>query len=208
MYYNYIHVYTQLSVSWTNVVLHMLALNLSVSVVSIIQNLIFLVHQVIVYHVKVIFLIYVYQFNNIFLILILIDELYTEVPEHILLPEGPFEITCKNIVNSNIHHDNFTWCVYILSHKYDIHGCINATGIIFQTQAAESIGLLDIFHIPTQQNTDIGLLQYTRIDQLLNNALITCSVNNEFISAISLQALVIDSKYVCIVLYVYVCIVL
>ena len=139
--------------------------------------------------------------------MILIDELYTKVPEQLLVPEGPFEITCKKIVNSNIHHDNFTWCVYILSHKYDIHGCINATGIIFQTQAAESIGLLDIFHIPTHQNADIGLLQYTRIDQLLNNALITCSVNNEFIRAISLQALIIDSKYMCIVcMYCNVCV--
>ena len=53
--HNYIYVYTQLSASRINVVLlHMLAINLSVSVVSIIQNIIFLVHQVIVYHVKVI----------------------------------------------------------------------------------------------------------------------------------------------------------
>ena len=72
------------------------------------------------------------------------------------------------------------------NHGYDVHGCLDTSGIIEISSAAAAINLLDNVWIDTQKHasSNQGILSIANYNGLFDQALITCSVNNRNMSAI------------------------
>lgn len=102
------------------------------------------------------------------------EGVYAEPPSD-QFPKFPLRIHCYHQLK--YPQDYFTWCVHILSQKYNISGCMNASGIITQTPAAKVLGLLNLFKIDLLSQSILGELYITKLDPLLDGALVSCSVN-------------------------------
>ena len=120
--------------------------------------------------------------NNIFVT----DGVYGEPPS-VAFQSSQLKIECFQQLN--YPQDYFTWCVYIHSQKYNISGCMNASGIITQTPAAKVLGLLSFFKINLLSQSNVGELYVTKLDPSLHGALVSCSVNKTM--AIGFKKLVI-----------------
>lgn len=103
-------------------------------------------------------------------------------------------MTCQgSIIYPELKQEDFTWCIYQLSNDgYDVHGCLNASGIISISDAGSKVNLLDKVWIDTKTYSPAnqGILSISNYNGLFDQALFTCSVNNKNMSAI--QFLEID----------------